>query len=237
MGRHLFAAELNTPASRCRRECNGASNSLATFSYSMQLKSLAYATLSRSGRDLITISRGICRIGLDTLQLTRSDLYEEQVIAIANSRRPGVKTYDGLLGATAGVLEPEMFDACISASVLEHVADGEIERVAIDMFRILRCGGWALHSIDLPTADLQSKGVRWLAALRSAGFVLDDCGVDQRFGGGLQEDKSDPVFLEPLSIRALFFGGYKKSIWGLKSKVTGTVEMATILVAAKKNTQ
>lgn len=166
--------------------------------------------------------------------LDSEGFYDESVIALANARRPSAQMIDGLLGRDANALEPDSYDACVSVSVLEHVPPDEIAAVCEDMIRVLRPGGWALHSIDLRLPDLDNLGALWLDGLRAAGFKIDGKGLDKRFGGDVEPPAQSAMFLEPLSLRARFYGKYRRTIWGEKPTATVKSNVTTILVAARK---
>lgn len=168
-------------------------------------------------------------VGLDA-----SGFYDENVMAMANKARANVTSIDALLGATGGVIEQDIFDACISVSVLEHVPPADVAKVCHDMFRVLRPGGWALHSIDAKASSLSKVGARWLKHLREAGFRLEDSDVESTLGGALAAPENDPPFHEPLSIRTRFAQGYRRSIWGDRTLTPSQSHSTTILVAAQK---
>ena len=124
---------------------------------------------------------------------------------------------------------------CVSVSVLEHVPAGDIRRVCEDMFRVLKPGGWTLHSIDLPADNLAVLSAPWLKCLLDAGFTIDVARTDASLGGLQELANGDSHFLEPLSIRSRFYHGYKKTIWGNPLTASmSNIHVATILVSARK---
>ena len=168
--------------------------------------------------------------GLDSL-----GFYDPNVLGLANSSRPRGIMVDGLLGDGKHSLGAEVFDACVSVSVLEHVPAGDIRRVCEDMFRVLKPGGWALHSIDLPADNLGVLSAPWLKCLLDAGFSIDVARTDASLGGLQELADGDSHFLEPLSIRSRFYHGYKKTIWGNPLTASmSNIHVATILVSARK---
>lgn len=168
-------------------------------------------------------------VGLDA-----SGFYDEHIMALANRARPHASTIDALLGSSAEQIEDDTFEACVSVSVLEHVPLTDIEKVCVDMFRVLRPGGWALHSIDARLTKLPNVATRWLKPMRLAGFHIDNAGVDAAFGGDNQTPSDDPILQEPLSIRARFSQGYRRSIWGTPPPAAQRDSNATLLIAAQK---
>lgn len=171
-------------------------------------------------------------VGLDA-----KGFYDANILGLANAarERASVETVDALLGKTDGILANETFDACISVSVLEHVPLDDISTVCDDMLRILRPGGWAVHSIDLAFDILKEGGARWLDALTNAGFRIERETIDAVLGGEAAPPKAgDQLMGEPLSIRTRFSEGYKKSIWGYPRFPAKRAAMGTVLVAAQK---
>lgn len=168
----------------------------------------------------------------DYTGLDAPGFYDSDMLSLANRERAGVKMEEGLLGLGKNKLPSGAFDACISVSVLEHIPEADITSACADMFRILRPGGWALHSIDLPTSVLPQAFEQWLAALKEAGFLIDPrktVAPAQTKAG-----QKDLVMYEPLSIRARFFGKYKDTIWKKTSTAASNGQFATILTAAQK---
>lgn len=153
--------------------------------------------------------------------------YDEQLIADADAHRGGGRRVRGLLGQAGHGLAPESFDACVSVSVPEHVPDTAMAAVCRDMFALLRPGGWALHSIDLPPAQMDGRGQRWLQALQAAGFVVEADAINT------DPARTAAPFTEPLSIVTTFYGGYRPSIWG-DTGIKGTSSPLTLLVAMRK---
>lgn len=167
--------------------------------------------------------------------LDAKGFYDQDVLSIANKARPTARMIDGLLGQGVPELANGSFDACISASVLEHVPSKDVADVCREMYRVLRPGGWSLHSIDLLETQLGEIGTRWLEELRSAGFEIEASGVDERFGGEVAADARGTYFHEPLSIRARFYAGYKADIWQPGgASYRAAAQMVSILVAARK---
>jgi FkbM family methyltransferase len=153
--------------------------------------------------------------------------YDEQLIAGAEAHQGNGRRVRGLLGKPGHALDKGVFDACVSVSVLEHVPDDDIDEVCSDMFALLRPGGWALHSIDLPPSQMDRRGQRWLQALQAAGFVVRSSEVNTEPG------RTAAPFCEPLSIVTTFYAGYQPHIWG-NAQLKGQACPFTLLVAMRK---
>lgn len=168
----------------------------------------------------------------DYTGLDAPGFYDEGMLALANRGRANVKMENGLLGAGKNNLKSGAYDACVSASVLEHVPPDEIISVCADMFRVLRPGGWALHSIDLPASTLPQAFSQWLNALQMAGFIIDPKKISAP--APTKAGDKDVVLYEPFSIRARFYGKYRDSVWKKNSAGAKNGQFATILTAACK---
>ena len=166
----------------------------------------------------------------DYIALDSEGFYEPELLALMRARLPRGRTVDGLIGD--GALEAERLDACISVSVLEHLAEDDIAGACRDMFRILRPGGWSVHTIDLPAPELAATAGRWLDALREAGFLIGDGAVG--LGLGTPEQATDPPHSEPLAITMRFYGSYSKTIWRRDLPAAPFPLMHSILIAARK---
>jgi SAM-dependent methyltransferase len=168
--------------------------------------------------------------GIDT-----AGFYNANVLALADRGRDPSVIVDGLLGQSEGLLPSSAFDACISVSVLEHVPGPDVKKVCEDMLRVLKPGGWAVHSIDTNVERIEKISKLWLGSLQTAGFEIDPTGVDERIGGQLPHPTEDTMFLEPLSIRARYTKGFRKTVWGDPEGVDRSLKhMTTMLVAARK---
>lgn len=163
--------------------------------------------------------------------LDDAGFYRPEVIALANAERSRGKALDGLLGRSHALIDDGTYDCCISTSVLEHVPLDEIETVCTDMFRILKPGGWAFHSIDLKQRRMQSVGERFFEAFRSAGFQVGECDLSMQPGS-----EADPniAFGENPGIQLRFYAGYKETVWGQKQPGHNQEATHTILVAIQK---
>ncbi|MCE9649649.1 MAG: methyltransferase domain-containing protein [Parvibaculum sp.] len=164
--------------------------------------------------------------------LDDAGFYDDALISLAMSRRKG-QTIQGLLGQFSKNIGDGQYDACVSVSVLEHVPRKDIQDLCKDMFRVLRPGGWALHSIDLPMTSIDEQGRIWLNEMRSAGFDIAIPEAEEKLLAR-SSDAKDAFFSEPLSITMRFYGGYKKSIWNKNLAVSPLSRSSTILVAAYK---
>jgi SAM-dependent methyltransferase len=169
--------------------------------------------------------------------LDAAGFYDANLMGLANAarQRAGVETIDALIGKTGGIIPSGSFDTCVSVSVIEHIPASDVSAACSDMFRVLRPGGWALHSLDVSISALPQIGKRWLTAFQDAGFRIDASTVDTCFGGEAPESNDDPVFGEPLSIRSRFAQGYRGTIWGTSDlPPLSPAPTGTILIAAQK---
>lgn len=145
---------------------------------------------------------------VDYWLLDEPGFYDEHVIGLANAQRTRSTFVKGLLGQPEHGLQANEFDCVFSVSVLEHIPNESIEAAAADIFRILKPGGWAAHSLDATSDDVPRA---WLDAVRKAGFAIDDAVVSLGF-----DEKRPPgkeVFLEPMSLVHKFYNGYHENMW------------------------
>lgn len=157
--------------------------------------------------------------------LDDSGFYPDSLISDAESTRIPGRRVRGLLGKGNHCLPLGTFDACVSVSVLEHVADADINSVSSEMYALLRPGGWALHSIDVPVQQIAVYARRWFSAMEAVGFLVKPEEVSL--------DVNATPFTEPLSIQTTFYGAYRPSIWDGNEIRLGTA-MTTLLVAMRK---
>jgi SAM-dependent methyltransferase len=158
--------------------------------------------------------------------------YDKPLLHMAKAARTRGRTYEGLLGAAQKIIPDKTYDACISSSVLEHIPDDAIDDACDDMYRLLKPGGWALHSLDLRDLELKEKGRRWLEALRRSGFLVSDDEISIDLDKLLE--KEFVPLSESLAIEMRFYHGYKKDIWGDPSTDRDVRPNLTILVSMRK---
>ncbi len=162
--------------------------------------------------------------------LDSAGFYAPELMSLMRSRLPRGQAVDGLIGQ--GTLESSGFDACISVSVLEHLPPADVAGACRDMFRVLRPGGWAVHSIDLTAPELRDTASLWKAELHAAGFLIGADRVDFDLRSGDWE--SDPPHAEPLAITMRFHAGYRESIWDPDLPQSPSPSAHALLVAARK---
>jgi len=114
-----------------------------------------------------------------------------------------------------------------SLSVLEHVHPADRPDVYKDMYRVLRPGGYIVHSIDREGKQEEEAEYN---AIRSAGFLLPpkaDLAIRIRNGEG------ESTLFEPVCIVfRTYFGKRRKDMW---TKLRSIQEYTpTILVVARK---
>lgn len=164
--------------------------------------------------------------------LDSKGFYEARMLELMAQKLTRGRTIDGLLGDFSVDVPSDSFDMCVSVSVLEHVPYDRVPATCSDMWRILKPGGWAVHSIDLQAPAIGKAGLRWRDELLNASFLIDckPSDIDLSDGDWLQ----DPPHAEPLSIVMRFYSGYKDSIWKATLPSHPTPNTHTILVAAQK---
>jgi SAM-dependent methyltransferase len=155
--------------------------------------------------------------------------YDREIISLSNSHRRRSRIYNGLIGGHNDIKDSS-FDFTFSVSVLEHIERKSIESAAADMARILRPGGWSVHSLDV-TGPGSNLGRLWLGAFQKAGFVLDSAAIDLDFDR--KRERGREIFNEPLSIVQKFHGGYRPKPWQGPAKLL-TSNVNTILIAVRK---
>lgn len=170
----------------------------------------------------------------DYTALDAASFYDDSLMALARAQLPWGDAQEGLLGQLPADQSLGPFDACVSASVLEHVPDSEIPKVCADMARITKPGGWAVHSLDVPLADVTRAAGLWIKELRSNGYALVN--VDLPSDKTELFDPNDAPLLEPLSIKARFYDAQPHKPWQEKPEELNSSAMATVLICAQKQT-
>lgn len=172
----------------------------------------------------------------DYTGLDAPGFYPDHMLDLANAARTKGTFEEGVLGIDRNSLPSSAFDACISISVLEHVPSADVPSVCADMYRVLKPGGWAIHSIDMSTHALREAFDLWLSEFAKAGFLVDPARVAAPTPPA--PGVPDRTMYEPLSIRARFHGRYQETIWkkgpAAKGASVNNGQSATILAAALK---
>lgn len=168
---------------------------------------------------------------LELWTIDEAGFYPPDVLAAANAARPRTRFVDGLMGSRSAMLPDGYFDLVFSISVIEHIPDAEVPGAAAEMARVTRPGGWAVHSLDAPLAELPALAARWHAALTAAGFAIDG---DPRVAPP-RLDAAGPAqpLLEPISIVYQYYGGYRDDLWA-KPRRTPHFHFGSLLIAARK---
>ena len=137
----------------------------------------------------------------------KSGFYGDEFNAFL-SRRKRTSYVESLLGDFDPLLEKEKFDLIFSISVLEHTNDENLGSAFADMARILKSGGSIVHTIDLNTAEIESRQSFFMGAAISAGFSFDGSSrIVPRF------DSFEPVLLEPLETVYKYYYKGNEQIW------------------------
>jgi len=116
----------------------------------------------------------------------------ESTFEAAVRERRHTRFVRGLLGSSSAELPDGTFDLVFSISVVEHVPQEDKAVFYQDMYRVLKPGGYIVHSIDIPSLK---QGVREFNHISQAGFVLPkrpDLGISVRAEDG------DPTLFEDL---------------------------------------
>jgi SAM-dependent methyltransferase len=80
---------------------------------------------------------------------------------------PTATFVNGFVGSSSEKLPTQYFDLCYSVSVIEHVPEDQISAFHRDIFRVLKPGGYMLHSYDV----WWGRDTRYMYdAIESAGF-------------------------------------------------------------------
>ena len=153
--------------------------------------------------------------------------YDRKKFKQANSRRDNTHFVDSLLGKFSNRLKNDFFDIVFSVSVLEHIAQQEIDAVCEDMFRIVKPGGYIIHSLDINREMVQTLGKDYFTSLTKSGFVFGgEYDINWTF------DRTDPILLEPLSIFYAYYTKRKDDLWKKPRQIR--FHMGTILIFASK---
>jgi len=139
--------------------------------------------------------------------IDEAGFYEADVFAAAQKRRLHTRFVNGLLGEFSKDLSNEYFDVVFSVSVLEHLPLNRIDPACQDMFRLLKHGGYVVHSVDLSPASTKTHGVKYLQALRDTGFIFHS---PPQIEWHFHTDPERQILLEPLSLVYRFYGGYQE---------------------------
>lgn len=132
----------------------------------------------------------------------------------------------GLLGSYSPDLPDSYFSLIISVSVLEHVAWEKKDDVYSDMYRLLKPGGWMVHSIDAVGEGASREFVH----MKRAGFILPR---RPQLRICVNSGEVPATLFEPLALVYLnYFGVGRGDMWTVLRSVTG--HHPTVLAAASK---
>lgn len=156
----------------------------------------------------------------------KSGFYGEEFNAFL-SKRKRTSYVESLLGDFDPRLENEKFDLVFSISVLEHTKDENLGNAFADMARILKPGGSIVHTIDLNTAQIESRQSFFVDAAESAGFSVDSSSkIVPRF------DSFEPILLEPLETVYKYYYKGNEQIW-INPQVSLHHTASVVLIARK----
>jgi SAM-dependent methyltransferase len=110
---------------------------------------------------------------IDYWVVDSSGFYDAAKYKHSASLRKRTTLIDGMIGQFLPALPSESFDAIFSVSVLEHVPVARISDVCKDMYRLLKLGGYLIHSIDLTPGNYESIGTAFLRELQALGSGLN----------------------------------------------------------------
>jgi ubiquinone/menaquinone biosynthesis C-methylase UbiE len=120
----------------------------------------------------------------------------------------GVHFVNSLLGYFPKELPDNYFDMIFSISVLEHTPldpPTAMENVCKDMYRLLKPGGFIVHTIDITPNSI--IGHRYLDFMKQAGFIL--CEEPMELDWDVSKQKNQ-VLLERLDTTYLYY--YEKHL-------------------------
>jgi len=105
--------------------------------------------------------------------------YDAARYEAARLQRTRTRMIDSLLGSAGDALPADYFAMVFSVSVLEHVPVKDIPRVCQEMFRVLKPGGYAVHTIDLTPMRYETLGKAYQAEIgRAGGVFVEEPSVD-----------------------------------------------------------
>lgn len=161
--------------------------------------------------------------------LDRSGFYEAKTFQASQNKRKNTSFVDGLIGDFIEKLPNDYFDLVFSISVLEHVLYENIDNVCKDMYRVLKPGGYIVHSLDLDPKAANTQGKKYLDCLKDSGFVFEQLPSDLEW----EFNHPDKItLLEPLSIVYKYYYRKKDDLWS--NPKTVYTHYGTILVLARK---
>ena len=135
---------------------------------------------------------------------------------------------ESFIGEFNELLPENYFDLIFSISVLEHIPNEKVSTAFKDMARVVKPGGYIVHTIDLNAGEFRDKKEVFLDAINSANFSYDS-------DDNLELDyfSFEPILLEPFN--TVYTRYYKKNdeIW-INPKVPLYHTAAIVLVAQKK---
>lgn len=123
------------------------------FSEQAHARNIGYTSIDRSNNEL-----GIGE---------QADRFQARV---ATRQARGQTHVTGLLGPDSAGLDDESFDLITSVSVIEHIDDTHMQRVANEAARLLRPGGVLVNSIDIYRQS--RKHLVWHGACTLAGLTV-----------------------------------------------------------------
>lgn len=138
--------------------------------------------------------------------IDKSGFYDAQSFTECMAARKHTTYVDGLLGDFSTQLPSDHFDFVFSISVLEHVPFDRLKLVFEDIYRVLKPGGFSVHTIDVNPHSPAANSKDLIQMIRDAGFEFASPPGELDWNVGKIHD---PVLLEPLSIVYQYY--YKKS--------------------------
>ena len=164
----------------------------------------------------------------ESWMIDKPGFYSKEQYELWLKNRKNTKSVEGFMGEFLEELKPEFFNLVYSVSVLEHAPLGDLDLIYADMYRVLKPGGFMVHSID--TSDLEAGNCHY-ESIKKAGFALPDAPdltISVR-----RSDNGSATLLEPLAVVFCnYFGRKRPDMW--TKLVTIPNHYTTILVIAKK---
>jgi SAM-dependent methyltransferase len=131
----------------------------------------------------------------------QSGFYDADRFRESLRKRSHARHVDGVLGDFLPELPDDYFEVVFSISVLEHSPIERAPDICRDIWRALKPGGVAIHTIDTPAHQPNLRLRPWHSAFEDAGFVLDG---DVDLTHGIRVKDGLAALVEPLDVRVRY---------------------------------
>ena len=155
----------------------------------------------------------------------KAGFYEEERYNETVKRRAKASHVDAFMGESTDLLQNEYFDLVTSVSVLEHIPFDQIDRAVQDMHRVLRPGGFFVHTLDVRRHRHSKVWPEFMRCIERLKFEFLEPPESIDFS-------ADGILFEPLSID---YHARTKQAGDLHAKLEAVgANTATILIVARK---